>query len=294
MSRTESSPPRCSPSVDEILTLTPLADDAFRADRFQKNHVQAVFGGCLLGQALGAALATAPDRPPSALFARYLAAGDPSRPIDYVVERTREGRSFSERRVIAIQGQGRRLFEAMVTLHTPENGFDHSQPPIKGADAPETLASARELKTVLAGAIDPDEAEAVAALDSLDVRLIRPADYFTRLADAPMGRFWIRASDGAPKANGYAVLAYLSDFMMPATSGLTHVRSAYDPSVASLSLNHALWFHAEPQPDGWFLHEAESPWAGSGRGLSFGRLYDRDGRLLACTSQEMLMRRHSQ
>lgn len=278
------------PDVSEILELKSEGDDVFRADRLQFNHIGAIFGGCYLGQAVVAAAATVGDKAPSVMFARFLSTGDPSAPVFYHVARARDGRSFSERRVTARQAGRPVLFEAMLSFHALEEGFAHEQKPAPDAENPEELASMPELRACLADIRDPWELEALERLDSIDCRLMRPEDYFTRCADAAKGRLWVRARE-ARCANGYAVVAYLSDFMMPAIARLPHTHSTTDRSIPGMSLNHVVWFHAEPSPGDWFLHEAESPWAGRGRGLTLGRLYARSGRLLACTSQELLMRK---
>ncbi|QBQ49571.1 MULTISPECIES: acyl-CoA thioesterase [Brevundimonas] len=277
-------------AVGDILRLSRRDEQRFRATVFQRNHSQAVFGGCFLGQAMVAAQETAPGRPPSAMFARFLVGGDPDRPIDYLVETLRDGRSFSERRVTARQGDGPLAFEAMISFHAPEDGVAHQRPRSTAIDAPQSLPRLADLGHVYPSDIASAEAEGVGGLRAIDARLMRPLDYFTHPAE-PRGRFWVRGVDAAPDTSGYAALAFLSDFMMPTAAMMPHTRSAFDGGFTTLSLNHAIWFHSPVQADDWFLHETESPWAGQARGLSFGRLYASSGALAASTSQELLIRR---
>ncbi len=274
----------------DILRLSRLDETRFRASDFQRNHSQAIFGGCFLGQAIIAARATTPDRPPSVMFARFLAGGDPDQPVDYEVETVRDGRSFSERRVTARQGDGPLAFEAMISFHAPEDGVSHARPRSSVADTPQDLPRLADLGRLYPDEIASADAEGVGGLRAIDARLLQPHDYFTHPAE-PHGRFWLRGVGVAPDTCGYAAVAFLSDFMLPVAAMLPHTRSAFDGGFTSVSLNHAIWFHAPVRADDWFLHESESPWAGQARGLSFGRLYASDGGLAASTSQELLIRR---
>lgn len=275
------------PVLDKILTLDDLGDGRTRARHHQINPSGVVFGGAFLGQALAAAQSTAQGRTPTSLRAVFLKAGNPLRPIDYAVSSIQEGRTFSARNVLASQ-DGSPLMEATASFQTDQPGFGHSTPWSAPPPDPESLVSFDDLSSLWGDRLPAAQAAALRRLHTLDIRAVDPEDFLLRLS-APKGRFWIRTR-GEGRANPYAALAFVSDFLMPAGSMLPHVESIYDPGLLAVSLNHTIWFHGPPEPAGWLLHELDSPWAGNGRGLTFGRIHDRQGRLLASTAQEMVLR----
>lgn len=275
-------------AIDEVLSLKPTGAGVWRAQIFEANPTGAVFGGTFLGQGLAAALATASDRPPSVMQARFLRAGDVQRPMDYQVETIRDGRSLSERRVIALQDE-KVCFEALVSFHTPETGAAHAHSLVELKAAPEDLPPINALPGLYPGQILAKDAHRIGDYRALEGRLTDPLGYLAQITD-PAGRYWVRARQAPTSASGYAVLAFLSDYMLAGASMLPHVGSVFQSSLAWITLNHTIWFHQAPDPAAWLLHDTVSHWAGSGRSLTHGRLYDRDGRLLASTAQECLVR----
>lgn len=208
--------------------------------------------------------------------------------MDYQVETIRDGRSLSERRVLALQDE-KVCFEALVSFHTPETGAEHAPSLVELEAAPEDLPPINALPGLYPGQILAKDAHRIGDYRALEGRLTDPLGYLAKTTD-PAGRYWVRARQTPTSASGYAVLAFLSDYMLAGVSMLPHVGSVFESSLAWITLNHTIWFHQEPDPAAWVLHDTVSHWAGSGRSLSHGRLHDRDGRLLASTAQECLVR----
>jgi len=274
-----------------IMNLEPLGDDRFRAHRHKGNHVGAVFGGALLAQALRAAELTAPERAPHAMHALFHRAGNAAAPIDHQVDRVRDGGASTTRRVGAWQG-GELLFEALVMLRAPaaRPGYSHQQAWRRPPPPPDRTPMLAELAERWADRLSASELATLGRLGSgFDLRLV-DADAFMARAATPFGAFWVRPRPAPTGPAGYGALVFTSDFMMARAATLPHLRSAWDPRGWTISLDHAIWLHAAAAPDAWLLYEIESPWAGDGRGVNLGRLYDEDGRLLATVAQEALIR----
>lgn len=276
------------PTLDNVLALERLSATLFRASNFERNTHGFIFGGSLLGQAMAAAEATVEDRAPSFLTARFFAPGRADAPVDLQVDTIRDGRSIAERRITARQQGGRVIFEAAVSFHADEAGIQHHMPPHRATPQPEEL-----IDVELLGAAFPKTEQGRAAyfrrLQTIDVRLVDPEQYFVR-QDERESRFWIRAREPVVEASPFAVLAFLADFLLPISALLSHTVSPFDGHFRSVTLNHTMWFHDRPMLNNWYLHETDSPWAGKARGLSRGRMYAPDGRLLASTAQELLVR----
>jgi|KBSSwiStaDraftv2_1062776.scaffolds.fasta_scaffold41715_4 acyl-CoA thioesterase II len=280
------------PDLADIMALEPLGEDRFRAHAHKGNHVGAVFGGSLLVQALRAAEATAPGRTPHAMHAHFHRAGDATAPIDHLVERIRDGGASSTRRVSAQQG-GRLLFDTLITLQAPsDEGFEHQQAWRSVPPPPDRTPTTAELAEAWADRLSPEELATLQRLGSgFDIRIV-DVEAFMRSASPAFGAFWVRPRANAARRGGpdYGALVFTSDFMMARAATMPHLRSAWDPHGWTISLDHAIWLHAPAPQGGWMLYEIESPWAGGGRGLSLGRMYDEDGRLLATVAQEALIR----
>lgn len=279
------------PDLVDFLSLEAVSAGLFRAHQFQANHKDAVYGGCLVAQALHAAELTAPGRPPHALHGHFHRPGRTSLPMDYEVETIRDGASFSSRRVSAMQG-GKLVFEATISFHASETGFERAQAWSSEPPPPEAVPSLHELTELWRDRLPVAHIERISRFQGLETRILNAEDFLLRHSE-PQGRFWVRprVEPGRTVPSPYAAVAFASDFMMPGASYLPHTASTYDTDILALSLDHAIWFHS-PLPDrDWMLHEVESPWAGTGRGLSFGRMYSRDGALVASTAQELLIRR---
>lgn len=250
-----------------------------------------LYGGQVLAHALLAASRTAPDRAIHSLHGYFLRAGDGQNRVTFDVERTRDGRSFCTRRVVARQ-QGEALFHMECSLHGPDRrGLEH-QIAMPDVPPPEDLPTLQEY------AKSTGEPNAVRAstrlgpISLIDIKLVNPQS-LTRQDAYPRRRIWLRIPSAASTADPLihtALLAYLSDFWLAGAALATHdvACSATDPRIASL--DHALWIHRPGRVDDWLLYETDSPSAGNSTGLSRGLIYNRDGVLLASSAQEAMIR----
>ncbi|MER7791246.1 acyl-CoA thioesterase II [Streptomyces sp. NPDC097640] len=254
--------------------------------------LQRVFGGQVAGQALVAAGRTTDgQRPVHSLHAYFLRPGRPGVPIVYQVERIRDGRSFTTRRVVAVQ-QGRTIFNLTASFHLPEPGIEQ-QLPMPEVPEPESLPKlADEIREHL-GTL-PEALERMARRQPFDIRYVERLRWTPEeLKGAePRSAVWMRAVGplGDDPLVHTCALTYASDMML-----LDAVRVPVEPlwsrrGFDMASLDHAMWFHRPFRTDEWFLYDQESPIATGGRGLARGRIYDRAGRLLVSVVQEGLFR----
>ncbi|MBS0234351.1 MAG: acyl-CoA thioesterase II [Proteobacteria bacterium] len=274
----------------QTLTLEPLEDNLFRGPRASEGW-QRVYGGLVLAQALVAAALTVDEsRPIHSLHGYFLLAGDPEREIVYDVERIRDGGSFTTRRVRAIQ-HGRAIFSMSASFHRPEAGFEH-QSPMPDVPPPEELPTARELMD----AATADLPEAMRAYwrreRPIEVRIVDASRYISREPRPAAQAIWLKAN-GPLGHNHYihqAVLAYASDFTLLDTALVAHGKLLFDADIQLASLDHAMWFHRPFRADDWLLYTQDSPSAAGARAYCRGAIFDRQGRLVASTVQEGLMR----
>jgi len=272
-----------------ILDLEGLEENLFRGLSPQVGW-QRVFGGQVIGQALVAACRTVEDRTAHSLHAYFLRAGDPSVPIIYEVDRIRDGGSFSTRRVVAIQ-HGHAIFSMAASFQKEEAGLEH-QMAMPDVPPPEDLPSEAELKAKF---IDKLPEPVKAYWEHERPIEIRPADlsrYFSAETRDPSQQVWIKATGdlGDDLALHQCVLAYASDFTLLDTALVAHGRFVFDPNLMLASLDHAIWFHESFRADDWLLYVQDSPSSGGGRAFCRGTLFTRDGRLVASTAQEGLVR----
>lgn len=274
----------------KILDLEQLDDNLFRGTSPQDGW-QRVYGGQVLGQALMAAIRLVPpSRVAHSLHAYFLLGGDPKHPILYEVERTRDGGSFSTRRVKAVQ-HGKMIFVMGVSFHDPEPGFDHAAPMPQVAQ-PEDLKSANEVFAALLDKL-PENMRAYWSRERpIDMRPVDLSRYMTREARDPVQYIWLKPNGTLPDdpAIHQGMLAYASDFTLLDTALIAHAKLLFDPDMQLASLDHALWFHRPFRWDDWVLYAQDSPSASGARGFCRGFLYARDGTLIASTVQEGLMR----
>jgi acyl-CoA thioesterase II len=249
-----------------------------------------VFGGQVLGQALTAASYTVDDREVHSLHAYFLRAGDVNAPIVYEVDRARDGKSFSNRRVVAIQ-HGRPIFNMAASFQTPEQGLEH-QAAIPDVPPPESLADLRELPEELLTGLTAPMRRFLTHERPFEMRPVDPVLLLTPEPTAPRREVWIRTRDritDEPELHRN-LLAYISDYQLLGTSILPHGVRFGDPHMQLASLDHAVWFHRPFRVDDWLLYSMDSPSASGARGLALGRFYARDGALVASTAQEGLIR----
>lgn len=280
-------------SVADLLRLLDLEtiEDGLYRGRQPETALQRVFGGQVASQALVAASRTADtDRLVHSLHAYFLRAGDTRVPIVYDVERTRDGRTFSTRRVVARQ-HGRPIFYMSASFQTPEDGLDH-QDPMPLVPPPQDCP---ELGDVLARLTKRPRAEWDREWAALDVRYAGDAGAAGRPSDSAqpaLARVWLRAAGPLgddPRVHA-AVLAYASDLTLLSATVLPHGTWIGDPRLQPASLDHAMWFHRGLRADDWLLYDQVSPSASGGRGFATGRLFAADGRLVASAVQEGLVR----
>ncbi|MGA8169286.1 MAG: acyl-CoA thioesterase II [Methylocystis sp.] len=274
-----------------LLDLEEVGEDAFRGYS-PPTAGRSVFGGQAIAQALVATQRTVPaDRPAHSLHGYFVLAGDPRTPIDFAVERVRDGKSFTTRRCIATQ-QGHTIFSLEASFQIVEEGFDHAfEPP--SVPPPESLDTTSALATRLNSFLPRGVLERFEKASPLDIRFVDPE---AMLGGATSGttrqNIWFRIVDRLPDDDAIhkAVLAYLSDMTLLNTALAAHGRSIFDPTLQVASLDHALWFHRSFRADDWLLYAQDSPNASGGRALTRGELFTRDGRLVASVAQEGLIR----
>jgi acyl-CoA thioesterase-2 len=275
----------------ELLGLERIEVNLFRGQS-QDLGWGTVFGGQVLGQALSAAAQTVPEgRDCHSLHGYFLRPGDVRRPILYDVDCIRDGKSFTTRRVVAIQG-GKAIFNLSASFQVREEGFDH-QAPMPEAPDPEGLLSEQELARRHADRI-PEALRAQAVGDRpIEIRPVHPLDPLAPVPMAPARQVWYRAAGPLPDAPALHqyLLAYASDFNLLGAAMQPHGVSWLTPGIQVASLDHTMWFHRAFRLDDWLLYAIDSPTASHARGLSRGQFFTRDGRLVASTVQEGLMRR---
>jgi acyl-CoA thioesterase-2 len=272
-----------------LLRLERIEDNIFRGESRDIGSAQ-VFGGQVLGQALSAAHHTVDHRVAHSLHAYFLRRGDVNAPIIYEVDRARDGGSFSVRRVVAIQ-HGRPIFNLAASFQTPEKGLEH-QTAMPDVTGPDGLPDVTDVDPAILDRLPEKMRRYLIAERPFEFRPVRPVSFTRPEKRPPVKHVWIRAIDRLP--DDYSLhqilLAYVSDYELLGTSTLPHGLSFGDGSVQMASLDHALWFHRPFRVDEWLLYAFDSPNASGARGLAHGRLFARDGTLVASASQEGLIR----
>jgi acyl-CoA thioesterase-2 len=252
---------------------------------------QRVYGGQVLGQALVAASRTVtPERHAHSLHGYFLRPGDTMAPILYVVDRIRDGKSFTTRRVVAIQ-HGHAIFNMAISFQVHEEGLVH-QFEMPQVPAPEALEDEVALRKRFAEKLPKEYGDAFTRERPIEVRPVEPYDFFNPEKRAPEQSCWMRARDALPDdlRLHQCVLAYLSDWTLLDTATLPHAISWTQPNMQSASLDHAMWFHRAFRADEWLLYVQDSPSASGARGFNRGLIYTRDGALVASVAQEGLIR----
>jgi len=274
-------------NTDDILRLLALentADDRFRGQSHFMGSPN-VFGGQVLGQALHAACITVDGRRPHSLHALFILPGNHRLPIDYEVERIRDGGTFSTRRVVAVQ-EGKRIFVMSASFQVEEEGLSHQKPMPAHAD-PESLASNLQTwKDRAAHTSRPYQPVPV------DFRADHAGDIFGGNAGATTKQVWTRTPVALPddRLTHESLFAYVSDYGLLWTSLQPHGVTMGDTRLQIASLDHSIWFHRPFRMDEWLLFAMESPNASGGRGLCTASVYNRGGELVATVAQEGLIR----
>ena len=276
-----------------LLGLEKLEENLFRGQS-QELGWGAVFGGQVLGQALSAATQTvAPERMVHSMHAYFLWPGDPAKPIIYDVDRIRDGASFTTRRVVAIQA-GRPIFNLSASFQIEDQGFEH-QDPMPEVPPPEDLPTDAERVKKIAHLLPPGIGARMASRGAFEMRSTDP-EWADPLNPSPRDArrlVWVKATEPLPDKPTLhrELLAYISDWGFISASLQPHGRSTISPGMQIASIDHVMWFHAPFRMDDWVLHSIESPVARNSRGLVRGQMFTRDGRLIASTTQEGLIRK---
>jgi acyl-CoA thioesterase-2 len=272
-----------------VLTLERLEINLFRGQSRDIGSAQ-VFGGQVLGQALVAASATVETRMVHSLHAYFMRRGDFDAPIVYEVDRARDGRHFSTRRVIAIQ-HGEQIFNMSASFQTVEHGREH-QAQMPAVPAAETLPESREYFRALLPKLPEKLRRLLEHKRPFEFRPVQPPAFLSTQASLPEQQVWFRAIDRLPddQVLHRCLLAYASDFNLLETAMRPHGLSYATQYVGVASIDHAMWFHHDVRVDEWLLYVTDSPSASGARGFARGSIFRADGRLLASTAQEGLMR----
>ncbi len=277
--------------VVKLLALERIEENLFRGQS-QDIGWRMVFGGQVLGQALSAAVQTVPpDRQVHSLHAYFMRPGDVKRPIVYEVDRLRDGGSFTTRGIIAVQC-GRPIFTMSASFQAEEAGYDH-QDGMPAVPDPDSLQPDRERLRGLAEHLPAHVREHALAERPFEFRTVEGHAEMAAHAPRPAQRStWLRAAGSLPdnQALHRYLLAYVSDFGFLSTSLLPHGVSWRSSALHIASLDHAMWFHRPLRVDEWLLYVMDSPAAHGGRGLVRGRVFSRDGRLVASVAQEGMIR----
>ncbi|MBB3102768.1 acyl-CoA thioesterase II [Azomonas macrocytogenes] len=277
-----------------LLALEPLEDNLFRGASYDLGFPQ-LFGGQVLGQALSAASQTVEGRQVHSLHGYFLRAGDARLPVVYQVERLRDGGSFSARRISAVQ-KGQILFSSIASFQNAAEGFEH-QASMPAVPDPDDLPSYAELMQQWAAQATEPLRRHLPGRRAIEHRPVGMQNPFKPLQpQEPFQHIWMRAAGRLPDdpALHRYLLAYASDFFLIGTALLPHAASLWQKDIKMASLDHAIWFHREFRADEWLLYSLESPWTGHARGLARGRIFDRQGRLVASVAQEGLIRKREE
>lgn len=272
-----------------LLELERIEDNIFRGESRDIGSPR-VFGGQVLGQALRAASATVEDRDVHSLHAYFLRAGDVNASIVYNVDRARDGRSFTNRRVVAIQ-HGRQIFNMTASFQKPEKGLEH-QTSMPDVPPPDDLTDIREMTAAMLDRIPEKMRRYFMQERPFHLRPVQPLALTSADHVEPRQQIWVKSIDPLPDDDEVHrnLLAYLSDYQLVATATLPHGIRFELGNVQLASLDHAMWFHRSFRLDEWLLYSMESPNAAGARGLARGEFFSTDGRLVASTAQEGLIR----
>ena len=288
-----------------LLAVTPAEPDHFTGRR-KPGGVGRVFGGQVIAQALVAAERTVADanrneeRPIHSLHAYFLRGGSEDHEIDFRIDRDLDGGSFSNRRVTASQqvdGKIRPILTLSASFHRRENGVQH-QDAMPNVPLPDLVPDEAESRARYARMLPERVQRAMLTPRPIELRHLEPRHWMGAEPADPVSHTWFRAAARLPDDPKLhrAVLAYASDMTLLGTCTLPHALSWTRGNVMAVSLDHAIWFHADGQAsewraDEWLLYACDSPWADRARGFNRGRIYTQDGRLVAEVAQEGLVRK---
>jgi acyl-CoA thioesterase-2 len=272
----------------EVLDLERIDADIFRGKN-EENDWGRLFGGQVAAQALAAAQRTVDEHSAHSLHGYFLRGGNPKVPVTYTVDRIRDGKSFSTRRVVALQ-DGKAIFNTSISFHADEAGYEHQDPMPDTAD-PETLLTWADRAEELKGKIPEERREWMMRERAIETRSELPHSMFSGKPSTEPNPVWIRANGAVPDDPDLhlQLVTYASDIAFVDNMYRPH-RRPDGPAVMIASLDHALWFHRPVRLDDWILFHQDSPSAAGARGFARGAMYDRSGVHLASVAQEGVMR----
>jgi len=274
-------------NILELINLERIEENLFRGQNHNTEHV---FGGQVLAQAIVAASRTIqPEQHLHSIHSYFLRAGDWKVPILYEVDRIRDGRSFSTRRVVAVQ-HGKAIFHLSSSWHKHEEGLRHSMP-MPNVLPPHCLRSDRELYQEMARE-RPEVLRYAFRFEAIDSRQVENLLMANEDPHPPLKHTWLRAREQLPDDEEVhlAMLAYMSDLDFMSTSMLPHGGRRLRDQIYGASLDHAIWFHRPFRADEWLLFAKTSPSARDARGFVRGQFYTESGELVATAAQECLIR----
>lgn len=276
-------------AVIGLLELERLEDNLFRGDSHDIGAPQ-VFGGQILGQALSAAHRTVTARTPHSLHAYFLRPGDFNQPVIYQVERSRDGKSYSNRRVVAIQ-HGQPILNLAASFHVDEPGLEH-QAEMPEVTGPEGLKRSIEIQDAIIDQVPEKMRRLLAHRPPFEFRPVEPPKFIEPAARPPRKHIWMKAWDKLPDDPELHrnLLTYVSDYELIGTATLPHELDFARRPVQMASIDHVLWFHRPFRVDDWLLYAFDSPSSHAGRGFSRGQIFTRSGKLIASVAQEGVMR----
>ena len=277
----------------DLLDLEQIENNHFRGVSPDEGW-QRVYGGQVLGQALVAASRTVDeDRHAHSLHGYFLRPGDTTAPILYTVDRIRDGRSFTTRRVVAVQ-KGKAMFSMSISFQVDEDGFSH-QSEMPEVPPPESLKNETELLAERADDIPEEYRESFTRQRPIELRPVdQTASMFHPVKRPPYQMCWMKSWETLPddRRLHQCVLAYLSDWSLLDTATLPHAVSFTQENFQVASLDHAMWFHRRFRADEWLLYAQDSPSASGARGFNRGLIFNQSGELVASVAQEGLLRLH--
>ena len=282
----------------DILQLEKIDTNIYRGSTPETTN-QRVFSGQVFAQAMRAAQDTVDeDRLIHSQHAYFLRPGNPLVPILYEVDNIRDGGSFNTRRVVASQ-RGKAIFNTEMSFQVFEEGLNH-QAQMPNCPGPDELQDDNHRWAKIREQLDPSTVKRSSknrpSLRPIQMRSVEPINYIDPLPRKPEQLIWIKAAGELPAATDsrlhHAILAYASDFSLMSTALMPHAISIMNPKLQPASLDHCIWFHDSFKADEWLLYHMDSTRSSHARGLSRGSFYSQDGRLVASTIQEGLMRLH--
>ncbi|MGB3725972.1 MAG: acyl-CoA thioesterase II [Glaciecola sp.] len=277
--------------LNALFELEELEQGLYRGNSWDLGF-RALYGGQVLGQSVMAAYKSVPDnRVIHSFHSYFLLPGDAAKPVVYEVENVRDGRSFSARRVRAIQN-GRTIFYMTASFQLPEEGLAHQFSDMPSMPDPDTVDRDIRFYDDNVDKLSERMREALPFHRPVDIRTINGSHSFNAVKRDPKRQIWLKGRDDSTQdiPMNQASLAYASDYHFLSTALQAHGLAVQDKSLLLATIDHAMWFHQPFQFDDWLMYEMESPFSGNGRALVQGKIYNKNGVLVASSVQEGLLR----